>query len=182
MATSTIVTSSVAKVTKPNMTESLMLMHELPPDDPEVVARLPLQGPNQWPDWMPDFQPRHRDTYDPSSAVARRYMVRMIATSLDLPETFLDHFFEHPTTFLRLLALSAAAADRRPTTSSARRRTPTTASSRVLAQDYSGGLQVKPRGRDWIDAPPIPEHLRPQRRATCWRAGPTIASCRRRTA
>ena len=56
--TSTIVTSSVAKVTKPNQSESLMLMHEVAADDPDAVAGKPLQGPNQWPaeDLLPGFR------------------------------------------------------------------------------------------------------------------------------
>ena len=153
-ATSTIVTSSVAKVTKPNLSESLMLMHELPPDDPEIVARLPLQGPNQWPDWMPEFRPTIEAYIKAADVVARR-LVRMIATGLDLPETFLDRFFERPTTFLRLLHYPP-----QPLTSPADQfgSAPHTDYGiiTVLAQDSSGGLQVKPRGRDWIDAPPIP--------------------------
>src|SRR5690348_4272631 len=51
MATSTIVTSSVARVTKPNLSESLMLMHEIAPDDPDFGKE--VHGPNQWPDWLP---------------------------------------------------------------------------------------------------------------------------------
>ena len=46
---SVIVTSSVAKVSKPNQSESLLILHELPADDPEVLAGKPLQGPNLWP-------------------------------------------------------------------------------------------------------------------------------------
>ena len=56
LATSTIRTSSVAAVTRPNLSESLMLMHELPADDPGLLAGLPLQGPNQWPAWLPGFK------------------------------------------------------------------------------------------------------------------------------
>lgn len=102
MATSTIVTSSVAKVTKPNMSESLMLMHELPPDDPGLLAGLPMQGPNQWPDWLPDFKPA-MEQYVREVDVLGRYIVRLIAISLGLPATALDHHFDHPTTFLRAL-------------------------------------------------------------------------------
>ena len=47
--TSTTRTSSVAKVTKPNQSESFMMMHELADDDPDMVAGVPLAGPNQWP-------------------------------------------------------------------------------------------------------------------------------------
>ena len=56
--TSTIVTSSVAKVTKPNQSESLMIMHEVAADAPEALAGWPLQGPNQWPDeaLLPGFR------------------------------------------------------------------------------------------------------------------------------
>src|SRR5215813_4349928 len=53
MATSTVVTSSVARVTRPNLSESLMIMHEPAVDD---IGR-PLQGPNQWPHWLPEFRP-----------------------------------------------------------------------------------------------------------------------------
>jgi isopenicillin N synthase-like dioxygenase len=153
-ATSTIVTSSVAKVTKPNLSESLMLMHDLPPDDPEVLARMPLQGPNQWPEWMPQFRPTIETYIKSVDAVARR-LVRMIATGLDLPETYLDKHFRRPTTFLRLLHYPP-----QPLTSPDDQfgSAPHTDYGiiTVLAQDSSGGLQVKPRGRDWIDAPPIP--------------------------
>ena len=46
--TSIIETSSVARVTRPNDSESFMLMHEVAPDDPRFGR--PLDGPNQWPD------------------------------------------------------------------------------------------------------------------------------------
>ena len=47
-AESKIVSSSIQKATKPNLSESLMVMHEVDPGDP---ARRddPLAGPNQWP-------------------------------------------------------------------------------------------------------------------------------------
>src|SRR5258707_9960798 len=47
LATSTVVTSSVARVTRPNLSESLMIMHEPAADE---IGRK-LQGPNRWPDW-----------------------------------------------------------------------------------------------------------------------------------
>jgi isopenicillin N synthase-like dioxygenase len=54
-SSSTIVTSTVAQVRKPNQSESFMMMHELAPDDPDIGK--PLQGPNQWPAELPDFKP-----------------------------------------------------------------------------------------------------------------------------
>ena len=153
MATSTIVTSSVAKVTRPNMSESLMVMHELPPDDPGLLAGKPMQGPNQWPDWLPDVKPRIQ-AYIAEVDALSRYVVQLIAISLDLPAHALDHHFAHPTTFLRMLHYPPQPADEREQIGSA----PHTDYGIItlLAQDDSGGLQVRPRGGDWIDAPPIP--------------------------
>ena len=154
MATSTIVTSSVAQVRRPNLSESLMLMHELAPDDPDFLAGRPMQGPNQWPDWMPGFRPVI-ESYIADVDRAARLIIRTIALSLDLPENALDPHFARPTTFLRLLHYppqppaspddqfgSAPHTDYGIIT--------------VLAQDSTGGLQVRPRGAtEWIDAPPI---------------------------
>ena len=154
MATSTIVTSSVAQVRRPNLSESLMLMHELAPDDPDFIAGKPMQGPNQWPHWMPEFRPVIEDYIDQVDDAAR-LIIRTIALSLDLPEHALDAYFARPTTFLRLLHYPP--------------QPPSTPDDQfgsaphtdygiitVLAQDSTGGLQVRPRGTsEWIDAPPI---------------------------
>ena len=154
MATSTIVTSSVAKVTRPNMSESLMIMHALPADDPGLLAGQPLQGPNQWPHWMPDFRPR-MERYIDEVDVLSRYIVRLIAISLGLEARQLDHFFDKPTTFLRALHYPPQAPNETGQMGSA----PHTDYGVItlLAQDNSGGLRVRPRGGDWIEAPPIPD-------------------------
>src|SRR5580658_7094169 len=44
---SLIETSSVARVTRPNDSDSFMLMHEVAPEDPRFGTF--LNGPNQWP-------------------------------------------------------------------------------------------------------------------------------------
>jgi isopenicillin N synthase-like dioxygenase len=152
MATSTIVTSSVARVTRPNLSESLMLMHELPADDPDLLAGKPLQGPNQWPDFVADFRPRI-ERYIAQVDRLARHVVRLVAMSLGLPARALDHHFDKPTTFLRLLHYPPQPLEADGQIGSA----PHTDYGIItlLAQDDSGGLQVRPRGGDWIDAPPI---------------------------
>ncbi len=154
LATSTIRTSSVAAVTRPNLSESLMLMHELPADDPGLLAGLPLQGPNQWPAWLPGFKGAI-ERYIAEVDALSRHVVRLVALSLDLPATALDHHFEKPTTFLRLLHYPPQPTGEDGGIGSA----PHTDYGIVtlLAQDDSGGLQVRPRGGDWIEAPPIPD-------------------------
>jgi isopenicillin N synthase-like dioxygenase len=152
MATSTIVTSSVAKVTRPNLSESLMIMHAVDPRDPR--AGQPLQGPNQWPVWLPEFRPAIEDYIRAVEAVARR-LIRMIAFGLGLDEHALDHHFARPTTFLRLLHYPPQPPDLPGDQMGSAPHTDYGIIT-VLAQDATGGLQVRPRGGDWIDAPPIP--------------------------
>ena len=154
LATSTIVTSSVARVTRPNLSESLMLMHELPADDPDLLAGKPLQGPNQWPHWLPGFRPAIERYLQEIDALAR-HMVRLIALSLGMPAVALDAYFRKPTTFLRLLHYPP-----QPPQSTADQfgSAPHTDYGIItlLAQDSTGGLQVRPRVGEWIDAPPLP--------------------------
>ncbi len=153
MATSTIVTSTVASVTRPNLSESLMLMHELAPDDPDLLAGMPLQGPNQWPDFVPDFRPRVERYLVEVDRLAR-YVVRLIAMGLGLPARALDRHFDKPTTFLRLLHYPPQPPDNVAGSIGSAPHTDYGIIT-LLAQDDSGGLQVRPRGGEWIDAPPI---------------------------
>ncbi|MBX9596794.1 MAG: hypothetical protein K2X46_20695 [Roseomonas sp.] len=122
--TSVIATSSVAKVTKPNYSESFMFMHEVAADDPRFG--LPLQGPNQWPAELPAF----RDAvlaYQAAMEDFCRRLLRPVAIALGLAPDFLLPFFEKPTTFLRLLHYPPRRRTARMTNSD-RRPTPTTAS------------------------------------------------------
>ena len=57
--------SSIETATRPNQSESFMVMREAGPDDPEVVAGTLLAGPNQWPD-LPGFRAAY-DAYEPGS-------------------------------------------------------------------------------------------------------------------
>jgi isopenicillin N synthase-like dioxygenase len=153
LATSTVVTSSVATVTRPNLSESLMLMHALPDDDPGLRAGKPLQGPNQWPGWLPGFRDAVESYIREVDALAR-YVIRLVALGLNLPARALDHHFDRPTTFLRMLHYPPQDRDDAQQFGSA----PHTDYGIItlLAQDNTGGLQVRPRGHtQWIDAPPI---------------------------
>ncbi|MGD9864715.1 MAG: isopenicillin N synthase family dioxygenase [Pseudodonghicola sp.] len=149
MSSSTIVTSSVAKVTKPNRSESLMVMHEVPEDAPYAGA--PLQGPNQFPDSLPEV-----------GETARAYMAEMtglgeriaggLAEALGLPRDWFAQFFDTPTLFLRLLHYPEQP-DEEELFGSA----PHTDYGFVtlLKQDNVGGLEVRNKRGDWIPAPPI---------------------------
>ena len=102
--TSTIVTSSVAKVSKPNQSKSLMIMHEVPPDDPAARAGKPLQGPNQWPpeNLVPGFRAAVERYVSELTGLAHT-LIGLIAAALNVPRDELMTHFAKPTTFLRLL-------------------------------------------------------------------------------
>lgn len=149
--TSLIVTSSVATATKPNNSESLLILHEVPPGDPRFGRA--LQGPNQWPPNVPGF----RETvtaYNAALKTLARNFSHVIARALGLKPNALDRYFENPTTFLRLLHYPSqpnAAADEFGSA-------PHTDYGfiTILLQDAVGGLEVRKRGGGWMRATPIP--------------------------
>jgi isopenicillin N synthase-like dioxygenase len=152
---STIVTSSVAKVSKPNQSESIFFMHEVAEDDPDIAAGKPLQGPNQWPDEavLPGFHATI-DRYVTQMSALARELVGAISISLGLPSDSMDRYFEKPTTFLRLLHYPT-----QPEEAGLFGSAPHTDYGYItlLAQDGVGGLEVKNKAGDWIAAPPIPD-------------------------
>lgn len=154
-AGSTIVTSSVATVSKPNQSESIFFMHEVDENDPRAVAGEPLQGPNQWPEeaQLPGFRATIEHYVEEMSTLARK-MVRAIALSLGLPADNLDRYFEDPTTFLRLLHYPT-----QPQEEGLFGSAPHTDYGFItlLAQDDVGGLEVKNKAGEWVPAPPIPD-------------------------
>ena len=150
-SSSTIITSSVARVVKPNQSESLMVMHELGPDDPELAGR-PLQGPNQWPAEIPALRTAALDYMDRMTALCRDLAVAL-AEALGLASGWFLPHFARPTLFLRLLHYPPQV-DEADLYGSA----PHTDYGVVtlLAQDAVGGLEVRNRHGAWIPAPPIP--------------------------
>lgn len=154
--TSTDKTTKLAKVTKPQQSEFFMAMHELPPDDPDVLAGAFLAGPNQWPS-LPGFEQRVR-TYEAAVAGVARKLVRAIALALGLEPDGLDRHFERPTTFLRLLHYPPQPPQSPDDLYGSSPHTDYGFLT-LLLQDDAGGLQVKTRDGQWLDAPPRPGTL-----------------------
>lgn len=150
-SSSTIVTSSVAKVTRPNQSESLMVMHEVSPEAPQWGE--PMQGPNQFPADMPELKEAAYDYMAQMTALGAR-LAGGLAEALGLERDWFDGFFADPTLFLRLLHYPEQK-DEEELFGSA----PHTDYGfiTILAQDDVGGLEVKNRHGDWIPAPPIPD-------------------------
>src|SRR5262245_55187990 len=86
--TSLLETSSVAHVTRPNDSESFMMMNEVTPDDPRYGR--PLEGPNQWPD-LPGFR-EAVEAYDRAMHAFGLRLLPALALALGLPR---DWFAPH---------------------------------------------------------------------------------------
>ena len=131
-----------------------MVMHELAPDDPDLLAGKPLQGPNQWPAELPGFRDAVLGYVAAVEQVARR-LTAAIALAFDLDEHWFDPHFRRPTTWLRLLHYPPLPD---PLPSDLYGSAPHTDYGflTVLAQDDTGGLEVRARDGGWIPAPPLP--------------------------
>lgn len=137
-------TSTLAEVTRPNQSESFMMMRDSAPGEY-------LAGPNQWPD-LPGFRERVERYHDAMWQLGVR-LVDLVADALGDAAGVIRSAFDPPTTWLRLLHYppvpvsapddlygSAPHCDFGFLT--------------LLAQDGVGGLQVQTRDGEWVDVPP----------------------------
>ena len=148
---STDVTSSVEAVTKPNQSESLMLMHDLAADHPDVVAGAYLAGANKWPD-LPGFREVMTE-YEGAMCDFARHLVEAIAVGLGDTGPMRESF-ETPTTWLRLLHYPPQHAQSPDDEYGSAPHTDFGAIT-LLAQDDVGGLAVKTTDGRWVDVPPV---------------------------
>jgi isopenicillin N synthase-like dioxygenase len=134
--------------------EGVNIGRDLGPDDPDVRAATPLHGPNQWPADLPGWRDR-METYYRAMQDLGAQILAAFALALDMPQDFFADKIAKPMTTLRLLHYPpqrgrvtedqigcGAHSDFGCFT--------------MLAQDDIGGLQVRGRDGQWIDATPIP--------------------------
>src|SRR6266404_3349441 len=76
--------STVHKATRPNQNESFFVSHDRGPDHPDVIARKPLRGRNQWPDAMPELRRDVMAYFRALGAMCDR-MLPIFAVALDMP-------------------------------------------------------------------------------------------------
>jgi isopenicillin N synthase-like dioxygenase len=84
--------STVHKATRPNQNESFFISHDRTPDHPEVAAKVPLRGCNQWPASLPDIRAPMVTYFQTLGAMCDR-MLPAFALALDAPaDTFAKLF------------------------------------------------------------------------------------------
>jgi isopenicillin N synthase-like dioxygenase len=84
--------STVHKATKPNQNESFFVSHDRGPDHPDVIARKPLRGRNQWPSGLPGLPADMMAYFDALRAMCDR-MLPPFAVALGLPPDYFSPFF-----------------------------------------------------------------------------------------
>ncbi len=110
-------------------------------------------GPNPWPAAMPSFQPRVMAYFEAVRAVGAEVMA-VIAESLDIDPKFFEKHYQYPTSTCVLLHYPPLPADAPLETSSGPEHTDW-GSLTMLYQDNCGGLEVRNRDNEWVQAPPI---------------------------
>lgn len=120
--------------------------------DPDVIAGKPLHGANQYPA-VPEFQALMEDHYQQMLELGKT-VLKGIAVALGIEPDFFDRRFTHPISVLRLIHYPSHEAKQNDEQIGAGAHTDYGCIT-VLYQDGSGGLQVRHRNGEWIDAPPI---------------------------
>ncbi len=124
---------------------------DLAADDPRVLAGEAFRGVNVWPD-LPDFRDTMLAYYD---AVWRLGVAlhAAFARDLGLPPGFFDDKFAAPLATLRLLSYPPGTGAQGEIGAGAHT---DYGSVTLLLTDGEAGLQVRPRGGDWMDVPHVP--------------------------
>ncbi len=133
-----------------DMKEAFNIGLDLVADDPRIQAGEPFRGLNIWPD-LPEF----RETLLSYFTAVHGLGVALhhpIALDLGLPETYFDSSLDTPMATLRLLRYPPSD----PASGLGAGAHTDYGSITLLITDGEPGLQIQPRGGDWIDAPHIP--------------------------
>ena len=151
--TSTDRNSNLAVVTKPNQSESFIMMREAFANDPAVQNGDYLAGPNQWPLEIQGFRETLTSYFDAMTSLCQK-ICSVIAIALGTDPVSFAAEFEPPTTFLRLLKYPPSPPD---TPNEIYGSAPHSdfGCITLLAQDKTGGLQVMNRQGYWINSPYI---------------------------
>ena len=147
---STIRSSSVARVTRPNTSESFMVMQEVAPEDPSYGK--PLRGPNQWPADLPGFRPAV-EAYRAAARSLGERLLEIASEALDLDPKHLKEIYNPATEFLRFLHYPAPASEE-PSDSFGSAPHTDHGFLTLVAQDGVSGLEVKTPTGQWIPAEP----------------------------
>jgi len=140
---------------KPDLKESFNVGTRLTADDPDVKAGKPLHGVNQWPE-LAGFRPAVENYFDAIMALGDR-LLGPLALCLGLTPAELRARYRKPVAFMRLFHY--------PPNSDVAQNEFGAAEHKdygfltILAQDATGGLEVRSPAGELVLAPPNPGHF-----------------------
>lgn len=138
----------------PDLKESFDFGLDIPLDDPDVIAGK-LHAPNTWPDLEQFREPV--ETYFEAVHTFGFNLLPAFASALNLPHDFFQKLYQpRPIALARLIRYPP-----RPANSPDRQLAAAAHTDygfmTILAQDDTGGLELKPRDSDWFPAPCVPD-------------------------
>jgi isopenicillin N synthase-like dioxygenase len=136
----------------PDMKEAFNVGLDLAADDPELLAGAPFRSLNAWPG-VPGFRETVLSYYDACAGLGAR-LHRAFARDLGLGHDFFADKFDRPMATLRLLHYPAPAPGSDPRTGAGAHTD--YGNLTLLATDDVGGLEVRTRAGQWIEAPVVP--------------------------
>lgn len=138
---------------KADLKESFNFAFPFAADDPDVVAGKPLIGVNQWPQGEEVWRSVLEDYYRTLFEVGQR-VLEGFALALDAPRTYFRDLYKRPLVRTRLLHYPPQPEGSGEDQFGAAPHTDWGCMT-LLWQDQVGGLQVRNRAGQWIDAPYI---------------------------
>ena len=140
-------------VKRADLKESFNFAYPFAPGHPALASGCPLIGMNQWPAGEPQWRRVLERYYDSVFELGQR-LLGGIALSLDMPRDFFRQRYRYPLVRARLIHYPPQHENPSDGQFGAAAHTDY-GTITVLWQDDVGGLQVRNRDGDWIDAPPI---------------------------
>jgi isopenicillin N synthase-like dioxygenase len=137
-----------------DLNESYFCGVELPDTDPCAQRGWRSFGHNRWPANLPGFRQQILD-YQAAVRSLGDHILKLIALSLDLPEDWFCPFHDMPVTNLRIIKYPPQPQSAQFNQIGAGAHTDWGGIT-LLAQDNSGGLEVRNAAGDWIAATPVP--------------------------
>ena len=145
--------TTLGRAYKPDLKESLNFAFPFAPDDPYLKEGKPLIGVNQWPAGEPELR-RVAEAYYSGVFELGQRLLEGFALALDIDRTFFRDLYRHPLVRARLVHYPPQPHGDSDGQFGAAPHTDWGCIT-VLWQDDVGGLQVRNRAGQWIDAPPI---------------------------
>ena len=145
--------TTLGRTYQADLKESFNVAFPFGADDPEVIAGKPLIGVNQWPAGEPAWRGVVEDYYRAVFELGQR-ILEGFALALDAPRDFFRGMYRRPLVRARVIHYPPQPAGAGADQFGAAPHTDW-GNITILWQDDVGGLQVKNRAGEWIDAPYI---------------------------